>query len=118
MTFTAQQLTDLINENGGFTLSFHTGLPVSTGFAVACDKTTWGIRGVEALDQDMIETFLRLNAERINRGGVALGGWKNESGFWIELTQVFRNERNAKVVGRKRGELAIFDLGKLQEITL
>jgi len=96
----------------GFTVSAKTLQPITKGYAVAVAETqnSFGSVGL-----DRVISYIQEN-ENIN----AFGGWYNsENGqFYFDATIIVDDLATAMELGRKNGQLAIFDLETLTEIRL
>lgn len=103
----------------GFTVNAATLQPVTTGYAVAM-KTTQNSFGAEGLAKvaNVIEELQA--ASEMNGRTLAFGGWyDSESGlYYYDATVIFEDRAEAIEAGRANEQIAIFDLGKLEEIRL
>jgi hypothetical protein len=103
----------------GFTVNAATLQPVTTGYAVALKKTqnSFGAEGLAKV-ANVIEKLQAL--DDLNGRTLAFGGWyDSESGFYYyDATVIFENRAEAIEAGRANEQIAIFDLGKLEEIRL
>ncbi|WP_144722222.1 hypothetical protein [Cellulosimicrobium sp. TH-20] len=103
-------LLDATLANGGATLT-REGF-ATEGVAVA------GIAPAIRVDADGLTVELLADAVQVFRNATALGTWLHEGEFWIEPTEVFTDRAEAIRIGRDRGEIAVYDLGEGEEITL
>jgi len=96
----------------GFTVDAKTLKPVTTGYAVAVAATQNSFNK-EGLDR--VINYVLAHKE-IN----AFGGWYNsENGsYYYDATIIVDDLSTALELGRKNGQLAIFDLETLTEIRL
>lgn len=107
----------------GFTVNAATLQPVTTGYAVAM-KTTQNSFGAEGLKNVVsVINDLVVNAKKAGYNldnFLAFGGWyDSESGlYYYDATLIFQDRAEAIEAGRANEQIAIFDLGKLEEIRL
>lgn len=103
----------------GFTINAANLQPVSNGFAVALKRTqnSFGAEGLAKV-ANVIEELQ--NSSEINGRTLAFGGWyDSESGlYYYDATVIFEDRAEAIEAGRANEQIAIFDLGKLEEIRL
>lgn len=103
----------------GFTVNAANLQPVSNGFAVALKRTqnSFGAEGLAKV-ANVIEELQ--NSSEINGRTLAFGGWyDSESGlYYYDATVIFEDRDEAIEAGRANEQIAIFDLGKLEEIRL
>ena len=96
----------------GFTIDKKTLQPIKKGFAVAVAATQNSFN--EAGAKTVIQ-YAKTNKE-IN----AVGGWYNsENGrFYFDAVIICDNLRDAVILGKKNKQIAVFNLGTLEEIRL
>lgn len=103
----------------GFTVNAATLQPVTTGFAVALKRTqnSFGAEGLAKVANVIEELQASGN---LNGRTLAFGGWyDSESGlYYYDATVIFQDRAEAIEAGRVNEQIAIFDLGKLEEIRL
>lgn len=103
----------------GFTVNAATLQPVTTGYAVALKRTqnSFGAEGLAKV-ANVIEE-LQASSE-MNGRTLAFGGWHDlKSGlYYYDATVIFEDRAEAIEAGRANEQIAIFDLGKLEEIRL
>ena len=104
----------------GFTVNAANNLqPVTTGFAVALKRTqnSFGAEGLAKVANVIEELQASGN---LNGRTLAFGGWyDSESGlYYYDATVIFPDRKEAIEAGRANEQIAIFDLGKLEEIRL
>ena len=103
----------------GFTVNAATLQPVTTGFAVALKRTqnSFGAEGLAKVANVIEELQASGN---LNGRTLAFGGWyDSESGlYYYDATVIFQDRAEAIEAGRANEQIAIFDLGKLEEIRL
>ena len=109
----------LAGRKTGFTISLDLKQP-SEGFAVGGYKRgeivvtpTWNREDKE----DIVYAFLDDPLLQENKD-VFVGGWLHEGNCIRDVSQIFTDREEAERVGRDRGEKAIFDLGKGEDIDL
>ena len=95
----------------GFTVDSKTLQPVAKGYAVAAAETqnSFGGTGLNKVIKYVEEN-----------GADAFGGWiDSETGlFYWDAVFIVGDLATAKELGRKNGQIAIFDLAKKEEIRL
>lgn len=96
----------------GFTVDARTLEPIRHGYAVALADTQNSFNEEGAA---RVAAYIADHAE-----ANAVGGWYDaESGrFYYDATTIYNNRTEAIEAGRKNGQIAIFDLDKLEEIRL
>ena len=96
----------------GYTIDAKTMQPVTAGYAVAVANTQNSF-GPEGLAK--VVEYVAAHPE-VN----AFGGWyDSESGlYYYDATIIVNDLNEALELGRKNGQLAIFDLARLEEIRL
>lgn len=103
----------------GFTINAANLQPVATGYAVALKQTqnSFSAEGLAKV-ANVIEE-LQTSGE-MNGRILAFGGWyDSESGlYYYDATVIFEDRAEAIEAGRANEQIAIFDLGKLEEIRL
>lgn len=103
----------------GFTVNAATLQPVTTVYAVALKRTqnSFGAEGLAKV-ANVIEELQ--TASEMNGRTLAFGGWyDSESGlYYYDATVIFKDRAEAIEAGRANEQIAIFDLGKLEEIRL
>lgn len=96
----------------GYTIDAKTMQSVTNGFAVAVADTqnSFGPEGLAKV-VDYVAAHADVNA---------FGGWyDSESGlYYYDATIIVNDLQEAIELGRKNGQLAIFDLARLEEIRL
>lgn len=103
----------------GFTVNAVNLQPVTKGFAVAMKQTqnSFGAEGLAKVANVIEELQASGN---LNGRTLAFGGWyDSESGlYYYDATVIFQDRKEAIEAGRANEQIAIFDLGKLEEIRL
>lgn len=96
----------------GFTVDARTLQPITKGFAVALADTQNSFNGSGLLRViDYVENHPEVNA---------FGGWYDSvsNKFYFDATVICEDRATAEELGRRNNQLAIFDLGNLEEIRL
>lgn len=103
----------------GFTVNAANLQPVTSGYAVALKRTqnSFGAEGLAKVANVIEELQASGN---LNGRTLAFGGWyDSESGlYYYDATVIFEDRAEAIETGRANEQIAIFDLGKLEEIRL
>ena len=103
----------------GFTVNAATLQPVTTVYAVALKKTqnSFGAEGLAKVANVIEELQV---SDNLNGRTLAFGGWyDSKSGlYYYDATVIFLDRKEAIEAGRANEQIAIFDLGKLEEIRL
>ena len=109
--FAALMAIAIVNPDG-FTVDAKTLQPITSGFAVAVAETqnSFGRDGLNRVINHVT------NNPKIN----AFGGWLNSSNnqFYWDGTIIINDLSEAIRIARANGQIAIFDLDNLQEITI
>lgn len=117
----ARRALAFLDQNGGATVSM-TGDSMAhrPGFAVGMFPTRARTIEERPVTVGDIRLFMRDNKDLLNEPGNMIGLWKdNESGkTFLDITRIFKNRDDAIRVGSAIGELAVFDLGNMEEIRL
>jgi hypothetical protein len=107
-----QQLIDSAKA-GGFTADVSQDVFQQDGFAVA--RTGLGQHfPTNAPDfEQRLEAYVDTNWEALSTDGVYLGGWvdDNTGEIWLDIVDVSESRDDAYKTAKKRGEIAIADLG-------
>jgi hypothetical protein len=116
----SKQAFDLHAQHGGATFNLHKGSLAGTPhYAVAkFPERTQIIDG--DLTPEMLQDYVQRNADVLSDPLHSIGTWKNaENGkTYLDVTETLDDLAAATESGTRRGELAIFDLQKMQEIPL
>ena len=115
----AQLAADLTKTRGGVTLTPQgTNLAGIGGYAVSIYPEMEVT--MKSIDADDFEYFLRRNRSLLRESGSCLGAWKDETTnvYYLDVVCVVDNLDEAKRLGHEWGQLAVFDLGKMEEIRL
>lgn len=103
----------------GFTVNAANLQPVTTGFAVALKRTqnSFGAEGLAKVANVIEELQASGN---LNGRTLAFGGWYDSGSglYYYDATVIFQDRTEAIEAGRANEQIAIFDLGKLEEIRL
>jgi len=94
----------------GFTIELETLKAVKTGIVVAYYETQ------NSFDDDGLERVLKHAKKHFK----TVGGWLNEENgkYYFDSCRIFTDIEKAKEFGRQNKQIAIFDIGKTQEIKL
>lgn len=96
----------------GFTVDAQTLKPITKGFAVALADTQNSFNGSGLIKViNYVENHPEVNA---------FGGWydKESNKFYFDATVICEDRATAEELGRRNNQIAIFDLGNLEEIRL
>jgi hypothetical protein len=114
--------TDLVNlhttlhTNGGFTVRSGSLQPVHTGYSVSVTDRQWSFP--ESLPfGHFAEVVEQLHSYP---DADAFGGWVDAEThlLYLDPVAIYTDRQDAERVGRKHGEIAIFDLDSFTEIRL
>lgn len=107
----------------GFTINAANLQPVAHGYAVALAETqnsfgNEGLAKVVAVIDRIKNEAAKIDLDATDR--LAFGGWYDlESGlYYYDATLIIKDRQEAIELGRKNGQIAIFDLDNLEEIRL
>ena len=89
---------------GGYAVSLHPEQEVTT----------------KHIGPDDFEYFMRRNRTLLRQPGSCIGAWKDESTqtYYLDVIHVVDDLDEAKRLGKEKNQLAIFDLGAMEEIRL
>lgn len=123
-------VAERIAKQGGITVDVHTGAEPHTGIAVgaypdreqAVDFTGWDANGAKVIDD-----YIAANADKLLAGDVAqtigavggvphLGAWVHEGKVILDVTVVVPDRAAGIELGRKMGQVAVYDLASGEEI--
>jgi hypothetical protein len=97
-------------DNGGGTYTKFLDAGPKTGFAVGGEDPGRIVSG----DQDIVLAILKFSAQLPM--GRFLGTWLHDGEFYLDSVSILEDKDEAIALGRKRGEIAIFNLGTGGEI--
>ena len=97
----------------GFTVDANTLQPIRKGYAVACAETQNSFGGYGLLK---VMQYQQSNPASVQ----AFGGWLDSKSnkFYFDATIICDDLETAQELGRRNGQIAIFDLENLEEIRL
>lgn len=112
-------------EHGGCTYRTHdvggngTG-PVHNGVACANPQHAQHekIVPLEQFSAQVVAEYVTTHAEILRQDGVHLGTWVNDGNVYLDLTTVYRTQAEALQAARKTQQLAVFNIGTGEEITV
>ena len=122
MTIPASDLNAMltrIERDGGFTYNPRTQRFVTgTGYVVANPPgaLAFSTRPGGPERSIIAERATLRNADLLARPGYYLGGWREGSETFVEVSQIFRSRAEALRVAADRGERAIYDLRNRRDI--
>lgn len=105
-----------LESSGGFTMSAHNETVPKKGYMVS-------LRGHEQVKSgDVTPTDIRQYAKskkkHLRGGDRYLGGWVDEGKTYLDTSQWVKDRKEAEELGRKHGQLAIYDLKSKQAVSL
>ena len=104
--------------NGGATVAYNAGKPSEVdgpGFVVGGGLPGIKLSALAPLDAMIFATARYIQQLPIDRQDY-IGGWVDEEILYIDVVDFYQDRHEALKVARKRGELAIYDLGAGEEI--
>lgn len=108
------KLMESLKETGGF--SWTPGNIDPTGYMVAIEghEETYDAETFNAVD------LVHYIASKLHliKTGVFIGAWVSDGKVYLDLSESFSALSTAKQIGRKRHQLAIYDVHRAVEITL
>ena len=113
-------LTTALINNGGFSYSLSLGDVFGTdNYSVAVAKDTEKVfDGLPSLLD--IRKYVDLHLDRLSQDDYVLGGWEHEGKYYLDVAELLPtdqySEDEAKLVGRNRQQIAIYNLATNQEI--
>lgn len=122
-TTTPGRIKNRTNEFGGYTVDLMTGEVPTEGLMVGMYANDSGKTGVlpkgTPLTQNTIKDWVKTNANALKGVDNHLGTWKEEATdtLYLDVAKRFAPDeiRKATKFGEKTGQLAGFDIGKLEE---
>lgn len=108
-------------KNGGATIAPASGALVTSGYAVSTER---GLeKQVPAADFEKnpathVLDYMAANREALAKPGAVLGLWQDSGKYFIDVSMVEPDREKAMALGRANDQLAIFDLGKGETVTL
>lgn len=119
-----KKLAAKLKKDGGFTFSLY-GKPKSpkTGFALSIHKNTEAVVKGDMDDHEAataLRDYARTHRTALKAKNTYIGGWHNpEDGqVYLDVSTVVKSRDEAIRLGRANNQLAIYDLGKGETITI
>lgn len=114
-TAIAETLLSAARTSGGITLDPNGGESPTSGYAVA-----YPYMGISFLDHDDVDmAWVEEMVRDCSDKGYYVGSWKADHGvIFIDAVEIVSDRDEAIEKGLSRTEIAIYDLGKGEEITL
>lgn len=104
-------------KNGGVTISLQGNEP-SNGFAYAPFKDTETIIKKEEFSEKDVTDFIAKHKEKLSKDGNHLGLWEDDGNIYIDISKVGDPTADTLEKAMSAQQLAVFDLGAFEEITL
>ena len=104
-----------VARQGGITYQPTTNRQPKRGFAVAIPGAQQKIDR-HTFNADDVESFIAEHKAWFKNPHVYLGIWDDGDTMWLELSEVHPNSASALRVGKARGEIAVFDLAKGEDV--
>ena len=116
----AKILADVSKKNGGLTYDPRTGTQPQAGYSVAMypDRTQL-VHGAASLDGRAMDAYITKNKDVLDRDPHSnIGTWYNRSddSWYLDVPHVERSLAHAATLGKERGEKAIWDLKRHEEV--
>jgi hypothetical protein len=111
-------LRERLDRDGGFTVEIRTGAAIERGIAVCLQPwLTWTFRRAEWHDE-AVSSWVQRHAAR--RDAPTIGGWLDEGIVWLDCVRVVPTALRpvASALGRRRGQLGVFDLRRRRLVRL
>lgn len=105
-----------LRESGGFTLSPEDGTQPAGGYAVAVYPEAEEVIPDPLKVSEILSYIVRWAKVLYNDTRAHLGGWVSEGKVYLDISAVFTDLDEALEVARANGQLAIWDLGRSEEI--
>jgi hypothetical protein len=105
-------LLDRLDRDGGFTVEARTGAPLVRGIAVCLQPSvSWTFRRAEWHD-DAVRRWIERHAASARTP--AIGGWLDDDTVWLDHVHVVPRVLGpvAAALGRRRHQVAVFDLSR------
>lgn len=107
-----------LKEHGGFTYQPLDDTSPKNGFAVAAFPGAEKILDADKITPSDIFDYLTTHADKFTDHRVHVGGWTDQGKVYLDLSMVVQNKDEAIKLGVKHNQLAVFDLGKMETITV
>lgn len=111
--------------HGGCTFRTHGGDGNGTGpvyNGVACANPQHAqhekIVPLDQFSAQVVAAYITTHAEILRENGVHLGTWVNGGNVYLDLTTVYTTRAKALQAARQTQQLAVFDIGTGEEITV
>jgi len=115
------ELIGKLARDGGFTYNPRYGTFPKAGYAVSPYKQAEKVfSGDKVATVPDFESYINEHLDLLTQSGTHLGGWYNpdDSKVYLDISVVSPDKETAMELARQNNQLAIFDLGKLETITL
>ena len=119
--FDARKTAETIVETGGATVSTVTGEVPTSGYAVSLPghEVTFPVNGWHLAGYEwLVINYQNVHSEALSTPGNYLGAWVSGDTLYLDVSTIIAERSDAIAAGHARAQLAIFDLGKGEEITL
>jgi len=112
-------IIDLTVKNNGGTFNLHNiDISTTTGYVVAI-KGFEKIVAIDNFNKSAISEYIEENLPVFLQYPEAhLGTWVHEGNVYLDISKVYQNENIAISIAKQQGEIAIFNLEKLESVYL
>ena len=121
LEFSYDVLFDVVQDtlrDGGLTIKPFTGDKPQTGYMVALQGYELQVP-VSEFFTGIVADYLGEHAQKLmSTPSLCLGTWVNEGTVYLDLSENIPNREKALELGRERGQLAIFNLANMEEVTI
>jgi hypothetical protein len=118
--FNEKVLETIRNNPGGFSITPQGEQP-SAGYMVSVPNRTQIVSEADLrgpAGREILDNYGRQHADVLNQPGMHVGGWtdKDSGKTYLDVSENIRDRERAVQAGRERNQIAIWDVGKGEEV--
>lgn len=105
-------------KDGGLTVKPFTGEKPASGYMVALEGYELKVPLTEFFT-GVVADYIGQHAQKLmSNPALCLGTWVNEGTVYLDLSENIASRDKALELGKERGQLAIFNLADMEEVTI
>ena len=105
-------------KDGGLTIKPFQNEKPETGYMVALEGYELQVPLTEFFT-GVVADYIGQHAQKLmSNPGLCLGTWVNEGIVYLDLSENISSKEQALALGKERGQLAIFNLANMEEVTI
>lgn len=105
-------------KDGGLTVKPFTGEKPASGYMVALQGYELKVP-VSEFFTGVVADYIGQHAQKLMANpALCVGTWLNEGSVYLDLSENIPNREQALELGKERGQLAIFNLADMEEVTI